>query len=372
MKNKLEIAIVHDYLIDFGGAERVLAVLYEMYPKAPIYVSIYRPRLLGKHKDIFKDATVMQSWFGKIPFAEKLISPLRFLLPLIWEGINLKKYDLIISSSSWAVTKGFDKKKGAIEVCYCHTPPRYLYKYDTSRRFTGFFGSLVNIYGTIVNHFMRLYDYKRAQDVDYFIANSKEVARRIEKFYRRNSKVIYPPIEIKQIQEKLSKDNYYLTGGRFVVAKNFELIIKTFNKLKLPLKIYGSGVLENKLKDIAKSNIEFVGKVDDETLSKLYSNAKGFILAQKDEDFGMTSVEAQAYGCPVIAFRGGGYLESVTEGKTGIFFDELDVESLSKAVKKFDRKKFNLVDLNKNAKRFSKERFIKEMTNFVGSLYGTK
>ena len=187
-------AIVHDYLIDFGGAERVLVALHEMYPEAPIYTSIYRPKLLGKFADKFSDTKIVESWFGKIPFAEKLISPLRFLLPLIWKSLNLKEYDLIVSSSSWAITKGFDKKKGAIEICYCHTPPRYLYGYDTSRKFTGIFGKLVWFYGLIVNHFMRMYDFKQAQKVDYFIANSNEVASRIAKFYHRDATVIYPPI----------------------------------------------------------------------------------------------------------------------------------------------------------------------------------
>lgn len=190
----MKVAIVHDYLIDFGGAERVLLVLHEIYPKAPIYVSIYRPKLLGNFKENFKNANIRQSWFGKLPFAEKLISPLRFLLPLIWKSFDLKNYDLIISSSSWAITKGFDKKKNALEICYCHTPPRYLYGYDTSRKFKGLMRNLVSVYSAIVNHFMRIYDFKQAQKVDYFVANSKEVARRIEKFYRREAIVIYPPI----------------------------------------------------------------------------------------------------------------------------------------------------------------------------------
>lgn len=190
----MKIAIVHDYFIDFGGAERVLLALHEMYPTAPIYTSIYRPKLLGKFSEKFSNAKIIESWFGKLPMAEKLISPFRFLLPLIWKSINLKEFDLIISSASWAITKGFDKKEGAIEICYCHTPPRYLYGYDTSRKFTGIFGKLVSFYGFFINHSMRIYDFKQAQKVDYFIANSKEVASRIAKFYRRESVVIYPPV----------------------------------------------------------------------------------------------------------------------------------------------------------------------------------
>jgi glycosyltransferase involved in cell wall biosynthesis len=363
----LKIAIVHDYLIDFGGAERVLLALHEIYPDAPIYVSVYRKNRLGKFADKFKDAKIMQSDFGYLPFADKLISPLRFLIPAIWNSFDLTGYDLIISSASWAVTKGFKKKKGAVEICYCHTPPRYLYGYDTSRKFEGLMGKLVGFYGLIVNHFMLQYDFKQAQKVDFFIANSQEVKKRIEKFYRRDSTVIYPPVEIPEPDIKTLDRNYYLTGGRLTAAKNFDLIIKTFNKFGYPLKIYGSGPLENSLKNIAKDNVEFLGRVDDNGMAKLYSGAKAFILAQKDEDFGMTAVEAMGSGTPVIAFKGGGYLESVTDGKTGIFFDELSTESLSAAIKKFGKMKFKSEDCVSQSKKFSKERFEKGMIQFVNT-----
>lgn len=368
----MKIAIVHDYLIDFGGAERVLMVLHEMYPDAPIYTSIYRPKLLGKFANKLGDAKIVQSWFSYLPFAEKLISPFRFLLPLIWKSLNLKEYDLIISSASWAVTKGFDKKKGAIEICYCHTPPRYLYGYDTSRKFTGIFGLFVWLYGLFVNHFMRMYDFKSAQNVDYFIANSEEVKRRIEKFYRREARVIYPPIENSSMQnvESSKEKNYFLTGGRLVSAKNFDLIIKAFNKLKLPLKIYGAGVLEQELKSISGPKVEFLGKVSDEELSNLYTQAKAFVVAQKDEDFGMTSLEAQSYGCPVVAYRGGGYTESIIENKTGVFFEELTEDSLIKSIKVNQLFNNSVIQKNciANAKRFSKDRFKREMGEFVNNL----
>ncbi|MCX6703902.1 MAG: glycosyltransferase [Candidatus Woesebacteria bacterium] len=211
----MKIAIVHDYLVDFGGAERVLLAIHEIYPEAPIYVSIYRPSRLGKFADKFKNARIIQSGFGHLPFADRLISPFRFLIPAIWNSFDLSGYDLIISSASWAVTKGFDKGKGAIEICYCHTPPRYLYGYDTSRRFSGLMGKLVGIYGLIVNHFMLQYDFNRAQNVDYFVANSEEVKKRIAKFYRRDSTVIYPPVEtMRGANLTHPSGEFYLTGGR--------------------------------------------------------------------------------------------------------------------------------------------------------------
>jgi len=361
-----KIAIVHDYLIDFGGAERVLLALHEIYPNAPIYVSVYRKSRLGKFAGKFKNARIIQAGFGYLPFADKLISPFRFLLPAIWGSLDLTQYDLIISSASWAVTKGFEKKKGATEICYCHTPPRYLYGYDTSRRFGGFMGKLVSFYGLIVNHFMLQYDFKQAQKVTFFVANSEEVKKRIAKFYRREATVIYPPVEIPDLRFK-NEDlrSYYLTGGRLTAAKNFDLIIRTFNKLEMPLKIYGAGPLEGSLKNIAKANIEFLGKISDGEMEGLYQGAKAFILAQKDEDFGMTAVEATTYGTPVIAYRGGGYLESVIEGKTGLFFDDLNVGSLSSAVNKFGKVRFKPEDLINQSKKFSKERFKKEIMEFV-------
>jgi len=378
----LKIAIVHDYLIDFGGAERVLLALHEIYPKAPVYTLIYRKKRLGKSADKFKDIKIIQSNFGHIPFADKLISPLRFLIPGIWKSIDLTDYDLIISSASWAVTKGFVNNKKSLrpggppaqrEICYCHTPPRYLYGYDTSRKFTGLAGKMVRFYGLVVNHFMRQYDFSQAQKVDYFIANSKEVAARIEKFYRRNSTVIYPPVEISRKHQASSSNasyylpatSYYLTGGRLTAAKNFDIIIKAFNKLGSLLLVYGVGPQEKYLKNIAKDNIKFLGKISDTQMAGLYANAKAYIVAQKDEDFGITPVEAMGQGTHIIAYHGGGYLESVIEGKTGIFFDELTPESIIEAVQKFGKMKFNPNDCINQAKKFSNERFIKEIKYFI-------
>ncbi len=360
-----KIAIIHDYLIDFGGAERVLLALHEIYPYAPVYVSVYRQNRLGKFAAKFENAEIIQSWFGSLPFADKLISPFRFLIPAIWNSFDLTKYDLIISSASWAVTKGFKKKKGAIEICYCHTPPRYLYGYDTSRRFGGLMGKLVGFYGLLVNHFMLQYDFAQAQKVDYFVANSEEVKKRIEKFYRHDSVVIYPPVELPKLDIESLDRNYYLAGGRLTAAKNFDLIITTFNKTGLPLQIYGSGPLERFLKSIAKGNIKFLGKVTDEEMARLYGGAKAFILAQKDEDFGMTAVEAMSFGTPVIAYKGGGYIESVIEGRTGLFFDKLTVENLISTVKKFEKLRFRPIDCIDQSRKFSKERFEKEMLQFV-------
>ena len=365
----MRIALIHDYLIDFGGAEQVLSVLHEIYPEAPIYTLIADKRRMGIGWNKFKDAQIITSWFNNIPFAAKLISPLRFLLPLIWKSFTFEKYDMILSSASWAITKGFEKGKNTKEICYVHTPPRYLYGYDTSRKWNEkWFAGLVRFYALIVNHFMRMYDFEHAQKVDYFLANSENVGRRIEKFYRRDYQVIYPPVEVEKIfssEVKSVPGNYFLTGGRLVASKNFDLIIKACLKAKVNLKIFGGGVEEEYLKKLDKGKIDFLGKISEEELIAYYKGAKAFILAQKDEDFGITAIEAMAVGKPVIAYKGGGYLETVIEGKTGIFFEELTVESLVKAINKFNQMKFNSEDCRGEAKKFSKERFVKEIREFV-------
>jgi glycosyltransferase involved in cell wall biosynthesis len=345
----MKIALVHDYIKEFGGAERVLLTLHEMFPQAPIYTIYYRGGGL-------RNAKVIESWFGKLPFCEKLISPLRFLIPFIWSSFDFSEYDLVISSASWAITKGFASGKTK-EICYCHTPPRYLYGYDTSHRWDKWY---LKLYAMPVNHFMRLYDFLRAQKVTTFIANSRETQKRIEKFYRRKAEVVYPPVAMPKIDSKV-KSGYYLAGGRLELAKNFDLIIRACNKLKLPLKIFGKGSQEANLRRIAGPTVEFLGWVEGDRKAEIYALAKAFIIAAKDEDFGITPVEAMAAGTPVVAYRGGGYLETVVENKTGVFFDECKEGSLIAAVERFKSLKFRREDLLRQAKKFSKERFIKEI-----------
>lgn len=367
----MKIALVHDYLKSEGGAEQVLLALHEIYPSAPIYTifsNIKKNSGLGRK---FGNARIIESWFGKLPYKERLISPLRFLIPLIWGSFDFNSYDLVISSASWAITKGFGGKGEVggkpVEICYCHTPPRYLYGYETSRDLKK--NILVRIYAIVVNHFMRLYDWERARKVDFFVANSREVQGRIKKFYRRESTIIYPPVEIPSIKKQASsiKGNYFVTGGRLEKPKNFDLIIEACNKLKIPLKIYGVGSQIESLKRMAGPTIEFMGAVTDEEKFELLSGAKAFIAMAQDEDFGITPVEAMAVGTPVIAYRGGGYLETVVEGKTGMFVEEAKTEELMRVLGEFERngRRFRPDDSRKQAEKFNKERFKKEFEKFV-------
>lgn len=349
----MRIALIHDYLNEFGGAERVLLALSEVWPQAPIFTAFYRKGSAAYER--FKDKQIITSWTQKIPFfSTKLYSPLRFLAPLIWGSFvqRLLDYDLVISSSSWYITKGFK------EICYCHTPPRWLYGYQTASNWQKYWP--VRIYGLIVGHLMRHYDYAQAQKVKYFIANSEEVKKRIWKFYRRKSVVIYPPVDLpKPIKTK--KLNYYLIVSRLVGGKGIELGIEAANKLGFKLKIVGSGPLKIE----PQKNLEILGQVSDEELVKLYAGAKAFLALSKDEDFGITPVEAMSCGCPVIAFNGGGYKETVVEGKTGLFFQEYNVKSLTQAIKKFEKMKFRSTDCIEQAKKFNKARFKQEIREFV-------
>lgn len=378
----MKVALVHDYLNEFGGGERVLWALSQMYPNAPIYTSFFSPKSAAWEK--FKNKDIRTSWVHHIPFfSSKLHSPLRFLAPLIWGSFDFSDYDVVISSASWYVTKGFKKGKKTVEICYCHTPPRWLYGYKTSVEFQKY--KIVKVFAAVVGHFMRMYDFACAQKVDYFIANSQNTAGRITKFYRRQSKVIYPPVELspqspdKRKDNKNNKDNkdyrkYYLVISRIVGGKGLDLAVSAANKKGFRLKIAGeaAGYSTEYKKLLAKAgkNVEFLGRVSDEELAGLYKGAKGFLALSQDEDFGITPVEAMSVGCGVIAFRGGGYKESVVEGKTGVFFDSPTTSSLIRAIEKFEKTRIDPEECKKQARKFSREVFEREIKSFVSKHAG--
>lgn len=338
----MKVALVHDQLSEFGGAERVLLAISEIWPDAPIYTAYYKKGSPAWER--FADKKIIASWAQHIPGFSVFASPLRFLAPHIWNSFDFSGFDVIIGSASWYITKGFARKGNAIEICYCHTPPRWLYGYPTAKPQTAF----VRAYGTVVGFFMRQYDFAAAQKVDYFIANSQETRRRIEKFYRRDSTVIYPPIDLPEVP-KVKKGNYYLFVSRPVGGKGLELARAATKKLGRELKVVGADGTQ----------------VSDTELAKLYAGAKAFLALATDEDFGMTPVEAMSFGTPVIAYAGGGYTESVLDGKTGILFKD----NLVSAIKKFEKMKFNAADCITQAKKFSKERFKKELKTFVKEKY---
>ena len=358
----MKITLVHDYLKEYGGAERVLKTLTEMYPDAPIYTA-FRVKNSTADKE-FKGKDIHESWLAPLLRIGKLYSPLRFLTPWVWRSFDLSNYDLVITSCSWYITRGFKVGPKTKVIAYCHTPPRWLYGYETSVGFTKYWP--VKVYAAIVGHFMRLYDFRTAQEIDHWIANSKNVAARIYKFYRKDSTVIYPPVDVKHIKNYVSsnkrpKEDHFLIVSRLVGAKGLEEAAKAFRGTNYSLKIIGeaSGFSDvtDRLKRLAGGNIKLLGWVSDEELYKLYVEAKGFIALARDEDFGMTVVESQAAGTPVIAFNGGGFKESVVDGVTGILIDDTSENTIGRAIKRFNKIKWDKSKIQKNAERFSKERF---------------
>lgn len=370
----MKIAIVHDYIKEYGGAERVLEAMHEIWPEAPVYTTVYLPSFLGPHKERFKNWKIITSFFQKIPYAQKLISPLRFFSPGVFENWDFSNFDVVLVSATGAYFPNMlVLPTKTMQICYCHTPPRYLYGYPTARNWRKhWWGRLL---GSLLNHKLRQIDFLSYQRPEYIIANSNEVRRRIEKFYRREAKVIYPPVEVERFEDKDLKSRnkkYYLTGGRLARAKRIDLAIEACNRLRLPLKVFGRGFAdyEGDLRKIAGPTIEFVGEVKDSELFKLYGQAKALIYTAEWEDFGIMPVEAQASGIPVVALNQGGVRETVVDGKTGVLFDEPTVESLVEAIKRFKNTTIKAEDCWENAKKFSKERFKREIKSFVEGKVG--
>lgn len=374
----MRIALVHDYLKEYGGAEAVFETLTDLYPKADIFTSLYAPSYFGPHRSRLQkkwDHRVHQSFFKYIPFAHKIISPLRLLSPLVFKSFDFSGYDLIISSATGAYFPNAINKKSAKLICYCHTPPRYLYGLPTARNFQKY--PLLKFFADIANHFLRLADFRFSQNVDQYIANSQTTAARIQKFYRRPSVIINPPIDV---PSKLTKfdfslrpvkggagGGFYLTGGRLARAKRYDIAILACKKLNLPLKIFGRDFagFEAELRKLAGPKTEFLGEVTQSQKETLFKTAKAYLFCSDNEDFGMVSVEAQALGCPVIGYNSGGIKETVVHGKTGFLFDKLTPDSCAAAIQKLNQDNLNPQDCHRNALKFSRPVFIKKIRNLV-------
>jgi glycosyltransferase involved in cell wall biosynthesis len=364
----MKVALVHDYIKEYGGAERVLEALHEMYPNADVFTTIYCPDYLGPHRDRFVNWKIKTSFLQYIPYKEKLISPFRLISSWVFKNFDFSGYDLVIVSATGAYLPNAIKKRTARHVCYCHTPPRYLYGYKTARDWER--NILSKVVGSIVNHFLRMVDFRSAQNVDLFIANSEEVKERIRKFYRKEAVVVYPPVETPRfkVQDLKNKNrNYYLAGGRLARAKRVDLAVEVCTRLKVPLKVFGKSFAGygDELKEMAGSNVKFLGEVSEEDKFKLMSGAKAFIFPSDIEDFGITPVEAMMVGTPVIANKSGGVLETVVEGETGVFFTDLTADSLENAIKAFGRIKWNKEKIINNSERFSKERFVGNFQRYI-------
>jgi len=365
----MKVALVHDYLKEYGGAERVLEAFLEIWPKAPVYTLVYLPNFLGPHKKRFNHwevRPIIPSW---LPFLGKLISPLRLVAPFLFGHLDLTEFDLVIVSATGAYNPNLVKTKKGTHFCYCHTPPRYLYGLPTAREWKKHWW--IRIPAEIANHFLRMIDFKSAQKVDLFIANSKNTAERIRKFYQKEARVIYPPAEVgpRSLVVNRQPGKYFLAGGRLARAKRVDLAIEACTKLNLPLKVFGrifAGYGEG-LKKIAGPRVDFLGEVGEKEKTKLFAGCKAFIFSAEEEDFGIVPVEAMAAGKPVIALRQGGVKESVIEGETGEFFEEPKVESLLKVLRDFRPEKYQPEACWAQAERFSKKHFFRKMKALVSS-----
>lgn len=345
----MRVAFVHEYLNQFGGAERTLAVLSEMFPTAPIYTLLYDEQAT---RGLFKNQTVNTSFLHKFPGAINHHEWYPLLMPLAIEQFDFSSFDLVISVSA-SFAKGIITKPAARHICYCLTPPRFLW--DNSQKFGKDFGfpPLIRFASQPLISYLRMWDHSAVDRVDEFWRISDFVGKRIEKYYHQPSALIYPPVDTDKFPIAIDlPQNYFLMVGRLVSYKKFDVAIRALNKLNLPLKIIGTGPEIGRLKRLAHSNIEFLGQVNDDELGRYYRGARALIFPQ-EEDFGIVPLEMMASGRPVIAYRRGGAEETVIENKTGIFFEAQTPEAIIDAIKRFDDHEFSPTTCRAQAEKFS-------------------
>lgn len=355
----MRVALVHDYLNQYGGAERVLEAFCEIWPEAPIFTLIYDEGRTGR---AFAGRKIKTSFLQKVPFIKAHHRPFLMFMPLAVEQFDLSKYDLVVSDSA-SFAKGVITRPRTLHICYCHTPTRYVW--DDSHKYIEEFS-----YPAIVKklippflNYLRLWDEAASSRPDKYIANSRFVASRIKKYYQQEAEVIHPPVKTSFFYIGRPQD-YFLMVARFLPYKKIDLAIRVFNELGWPLKIIGDGPEKRRLQNLANDNIEFIGLVDEALLREYYANCLAFIFPQ-EEDFGISAVEAMAAGRPVIAYRSGGVLEIIKENETGLFFSEQTVDSLTGILKRFRPEDFNPEIVRQHALQFDKEIFKNKINIYI-------
>lgn len=364
MSRRRRVALVHDHLGQDGGAERVLAVFQDIYPEAPTYTLIHD---LDRANKIFRTKDIRTSFLQRLPFGVKRYQWYLPWMPNAVERYDLNEYDLVISNSA-SFARGVLTLPQTLHIDYCHSPTRYLWS-DTHRYVEELpYPRVMKAFIPFLLTRIRQWDRLAADRVDYFFANSRTVQRRIQKYYHRDSTVIYPPVDTNQFSIAPTVGDFYLIGGRLVAYKRYDLAIRAFNRLGLKLKIFGTGPEERRLREMARSNIEFLGKVSPEGLRRLYRECLAFIHPQ-EEDFGITALEANASGRPVIAFAAGGALETIVPGKTGVFFGEQEWESLADTVIRFRPEQYDARTIRAHAETFDASRFKERFSTAVEQLW---
>lgn len=367
--SKHTVALVHDWLVGEGGGERVLKCMHEIWPDAPIYTLVYdEKRAPAWCHECDIRTTYIQGWPGGKTHHKYLLS----FMPKAWEALDLTGFDLVVSSCM-SCCKGVLTRSDALHVCYCHSPIRYVW--DMYYEYLGGASALKRAFMPALIHKVRIWDYQAAQRVDRFVANSDYVGGRIEKFYRRDSVTIHPGVEMPEGLVSEERGDYYLVVSRFVHYKRIDLAIEACNRLNRRLVVIGSGgEEEQRLRTMAGPTVEFRGRVLDGEIADAYAHARAFLFPGI-EDFGLTPVEAQAHGCPVLAYGEGGALETIADGETGLFFREQTVDALVACIERFEqglgRSSALASACRGHAEGFSNERFKRELEEYVeGCLTG--
>jgi glycosyltransferase involved in cell wall biosynthesis len=354
----MRVAIIHDYLNQYGGAERVLEALHDLYPDAPVYTSIYDPAAMPPH---YRSWDIRTSFMQRLPGWKKHFRRYFLFYPSAFESFDLSAYDVILSSSS-AYAKGVIPRPGALHICYCHTPMRFAWRtndYIEREAINGVQAAIL----PVVLTYVRLWDVVTTNRVDAFVANSHEVAQRIERYYARPATVIAPPVDLPPYRDCPPAD-FYLAGGRLIPYKRLDLAVEAFTKLGLPLKIFGDGRDRSVLAAKAGPNIEFLGWVNEQQRRDLFARCRAFIFPGA-EDFGITPLEAMAAGRPVIAYAAGGALETVIEGITGRFFHQATAAALAAAIATSRQDGYSPQTIRRHAERFGSAVFLDRMQAFI-------
>lgn len=359
----MKVAAAHDWLVGYAGGEKVLEQMLNAFPEADVFTLV--DFLSKEQRFVVKDKYVSTSFLQKMPFAKTKYRNYLPLMPLAIEQFDLSEYELVLTSSA-AISKGVITGPDQLHICYCHSPIRYAW--DLQFQYMNESGLDRGIRSLITRFFLhkiRLWDYRTANGVDEFIANSRFIARRIEKVYRRNSTVIHPPVDTNFYVLESEKDNYYLTASRMVPYKKMELIVEAFSHMPdKKLVVIGDGPCMDRIKAVAGRNIEILGYQKNGELLSYMKKAKAFVFAAL-EDFGLLPVEAQACGTPVIAYGKGGVLDSVLEGETGVFYKAQNISDLIKAVNEFEQREFDPFIVRQNAEKFSVDKFQDKYSKFV-------
>jgi glycosyltransferase involved in cell wall biosynthesis len=361
----MKLAIVHDYLNQNGGAENVVQALHEVFPEAPIYTSIFIPENMPA---AFQDMDIRTSFMQKLPFLKKHFKKYLMLYPKAMESFDLSEYDVILSSSS-AFAKGVRFKPEALHICYCYSPMRFAWNYESYIDKEGLNWITTKILPFFIKR-LRSWDLETNKGVTNFISISKYIQDRIKRCYGLDSEMIYPPVNTRLFSISKNVEDYFLVVSRINAYKRIDIVVEAFNQLGLPLRIIGDGPHRKNLQKISKSNIKFLGKVDMDTLVDNYRHCRALIFPG-EEDFGIVPVEAQACGRPVIAYAAGGALETVSEGVTGLFFSSPTGKSLIEAMQKFFiiQSKYVPESTRQNALRFEEDVFKQKIKSYVDQKY---